>query len=277
VLSLVESGQISYMGGLKMRVRLKQHEHVFVVALMAILFACLSTMQLVALSSVAPQNYEFSELNIAPGANGEALNFAWLSQTAQSPTVQIAQKIYQVNDEFPVTEVRSFTGTVTQMRATQFNANDQSIDVDTYSNKVTVTDLDDSTDYVYRVGNGSSWSEPCEIKTRNQSNFGFFIVGDPQLGAKATGPKTLASDTAGWKDTVNKATATYPNASFLISLGDEVNDYNALATQENEYEAYFSPSQFRELPMATINGNHDFQMGEYYGYHYNQPNLSTKY
>lgn len=128
-----------------------------------------------------------------------------------------------------------------------------------------------------RVGDGRHWSPVSTFSTRDQKSFGFFAVGDPQLGAKSTGAKTLASDTAGWRDTIDKATAAHPKASFLVSLGDEVNDYNSLATQDQEYAAYFSPAQFRSLPVAAIEGNHDFQMGEYYGYHYDQPNLSSLY
>src|SRR5208283_432472 len=60
-----------------------------------------------------------------------------------------------------------------------------------------------------------------------------------------------------------------------LSLGDQVNDYNKRETQDAEYLAYFSPPQLKALPIATIAGNHDFQMGEYYGYHYNLPNLSS--
>jgi hypothetical protein len=63
----------------------------------------------------------------------------------------------------------------------------------------------------------------------------------------------------------------------MLSLGDQVNDYSDRAKQDAEYLTYFSPKQLRSLPGATVDGNHDFAMGEYYGYHYNLPNLSSQY
>ena len=191
--------------------------------------------------------------------------------------IEVAKKSDQKGNTFPVAKAKSFTGTVSKVAATLFNADDQVVALDSYSNKVTVTGLVDSIDYLYRVGDGKLWSEINTFTTHDPKNFGFFVVGDPQLGAKSTGPKTLDSDRAGWQETISRATAAFPGASFLVSLGDEVNDYNSLATQESEYAAYFSPEQLHSLPVATVNGNHDFQMGEYYGFHYNQPNLSSQY
>jgi len=228
--------------------------------------------------SQATQAYAFSGLNIAPGTDGHQLNFAWFSaEQAKKPLVQIARKVDQRGEAFPADRAKSFAGTASGVSATQFNADDQSTAARAFANKVTVSGLADSTAYVYRVGDGVRWSATYALSTHDQQSFGFFVVGDPQLGAKSTGPKTLASDTAGWQDTIAKATATFPKASFLVSLGDEVNDYNAIATQNEEYAAYFSPAQLRSLPVATVDGNHDFQMGEYYGFHYNQPNLSARY
>lgn len=229
-------------------------------------------------AGLAAQGYELSGLNIAPGAKGSELNFAWFTTgQAGTPVVQVARKSDQKGNAFPVAKAKSFRGTTSKVVATQFNADDKAMTLGHGASKVTVTGLADSTDYIYRVGNGKQWSETYTFSTRDQKSFGFLIVGDPQLGAKSSGPKTLESDTTGWQTTVTKATSAFSGASFLISLGDEVNDYNSISTQDAEYAAYFSPAQFSSLPVATINGNHDFQMGEYYGFHYNQPNLSARY
>jgi 3',5'-cyclic AMP phosphodiesterase CpdA len=221
--------------------------------------------------------YAFFDLNIAPGKSGADLGFAWLSTSAGKAAVQIAKAAYRTGSAFPAAQAKTFTGTQGQVSATLFNGDDASAATGQFANKVTVTGLADSTSYVYRVGDGREWSDTFAFATQDEKSFGFFIVGDPQLGAKSTGPKTLDSDTAGWADTVAKATGKYPTASFLVSLGDQVNDYNKRETQDAEYLAYFSPAQLRALPAAVIEGNHDFQMGEYYGYHYNQPDLSTAY
>jgi len=237
-----------------------------------------SVLILVGASGLAAQGYEPQGLNVAPGSDGASLNFAWLSaDTSGAPVIQIARASSQKGDVFPAAAAKSFKGTASKVVATQFNSDDKTVAPGLVADKVTVTGLADSTEYVYRVGDGKKWSRPTTLSTRDQKTFGFFVVGDPQLGAKSSGPKTLESDTTGWRDTIEKATAAFPGASFLVSLGDEVNDYTSLATQDAEYAAYFSPAQLRSLPVATINGNHDFQMGEYYGFHYNQPNLSARY
>jgi hypothetical protein len=233
---------------------------------------------LFATAAFAADPYAAMGLNITPGANGKELNFAWFSSSkAAKSAVQIVAKAEQKGDAFPSSKAKTFTGTSVKVTATQFNSDDVTVETGAFANKVTVRGLADSTDYVYRVGDGSSWSKSSPISTRSQSSFGFLVVGDPQLGAKSSGPKTLDSDTAGWKDTLAKAVGAYPKTSFLVSLGDEVNDYNKVATQDSEYAAYFAPPELLSLPVATIEGNHDFAVGEYYGYHYNLPNLSPSY
>jgi hypothetical protein len=63
----------------------------------------------------------------------------------------------------------------------------------------------------------------------------------------------------------------------LLSLGDEVDNSSSQAGVDPQYNAYFSPMQLLSLPVATMDGNHDYGLGQYYGYHYNLPNLSTQY
>jgi 3',5'-cyclic AMP phosphodiesterase CpdA len=228
--------------------------------------------------AAADPSADISGLNMSPGADGRELGFAWFSKTqAQKPMVQVAAAADMTGTGFPAAKAEIFTGTSIKVTATAFNSDDKTMSLDVWADKVKVTGLVDSMDYIYRVGDGKAWSPVYGFSTRSQKSFGFLVVGDPQLGAKSTGPKTLESDTAGWRVTLSKATAAFPDASFLVCLGDEVNDYNKIDTQDAEYAAFFSPDQLRSLPMATVNGNHDFQMGEYYGYHYNQPNLSTQY
>jgi UDP-2,3-diacylglucosamine pyrophosphatase LpxH len=221
--------------------------------------------------------YSLSCLNISPGATASELNFAWLSPRLGQAIVQIARASEKTSSEFPAGKATSFSGSQAIVAATTFNTDDVTAPTGAFSNKVTANGLQASTDYVYRVGDGAAWSDTYSVSTRNPDGFGFFVAGDPQLGSKATGPKTLEADNAGWAGLLGKATALYPEASFMISLGDQVNDYNSRATQDAEYLAYFAPRQLKSLPVATIDGNHDFAMGEYYGFHYNLPNLSSTY
>jgi len=220
------------------------------------------------LGFAAGTDYDPINLTVAPGSNPTQLNFAWQTTSAGKAVVQL----------IPAGgKAKTFAGTQAKVTATQFNADDASVATGTFADAVTVTGLTDATTYEYRVGDGKNWSATYPLVTHSQKEFAFLAVGDPQIGAKATGAKSLDADKAGWVDTLNQATTKFPNASFLLSLGDEVNDYNKRTTQDAEYLAYFSPAQLRSLPLAAIEGNHDFQMGEYYGFHYNQPNRSATY
>jgi predicted phosphodiesterase len=239
------------------------------------LFSLLFVSNLVAQPITASASYEFSCFNITPGSDGGKLNFSWFTTFSDRTVVlQIARSDAQEAAGFPEADAKPFVGTVHKIVATQLNVDARKVALDRYANDVTASGLADSTRYLYRIGDGVHWSESHSLTMRNQLKFNFLLVGDPQLGAKSSGPKTLDADAAGWRTTIEKALNNSPEASFLVSLGDQVNDYNSLATQDAEYLAYFSPTQFMSLPVATIDGNHDIAMGEYYGFHYNQPNRS---
>ena len=206
----------------------------------------------------APAN-SYSDLNMTPGSNATSLNFSWFSTVSQPKSeVQIAKKSDMTGTTFPVAAATSFNGT-SVAALTGF-----------FANKVTATGLTASTDYVYRVGDGldADWSPVYHFSTHDTSNFSFMFVGDPQIGAGGN----VATDTAGWVDTMNKATTLFPDFSFLMSAGDQVNSSN----DESQYTGYLSPSQLTSLPMATTIGNHDSGDVNYTD-HFNNPNVSSTY
>jgi UDP-2,3-diacylglucosamine pyrophosphatase LpxH len=267
--------RIRSQGGFDMR-ELKKARRAIVGIVLAALFI-VAPCGLAFADEIKAAEYALSCLNISPGANASELNFAWLTPKLGKTIVQMAKATDKTSAEFPADKAVSFSGSQAIVTATTFNTDDVTAPTGLFSNKVTVNGLANSTEYVYRVGDGSNWSDTYAVSTRDPKAFGFLVVGDPQLGSKATGPKTLEADTAGWTSLLNKATALYPDSSFMLSLGDQVNDYSDRAKQDAEYLTYFSPKQLRSLPVATVDGNHDFAMGEYYGYHYNLPNLSSQY
>jgi len=220
-------------------------------------------------------SYAYYNLSLLPGKDASELNATWLTDTSTVDQIQVAPAPAKSGEAFPVAKAKSFKAVAAKVTYTAFNAEDTSTAAGNFAHKVVLSGLLPDTSYVYRVGDGKSWGPVQVLATRNPKSFNFIAVGDPQLGSKATGPKTLENDTAGWADTLNKATTKFNNASFVLCLGDEVNDYNSLATQNAEYKAFFSPQQLTGLPLAPANGNHDFQLGEFYGYHYNFPNLSN--
>lgn len=79
---------------------------------------------------------------------------------------------------------------------------------------------------------------------------------------------------------MQQALKTCPDASFLLSAGDQINQSGAAKdddkkTRESEYAGYLYPSVFRSLPIAATIGNHDMA-GADYSAHFNNPNSEDK-
>ncbi|NOV00585.1 fibronectin type III domain-containing protein [Paenibacillus planticolens] len=202
------------------------------------------------------------DIALNPGTDATELRLTWYSSiNPVASIVQMAKKSDMTDTNFPAAKAVAFTGTVSPAATVGTTLY--------YSNKVTVTGLQPSTQYVYRVGDGNdtNWSPVYNFDTQRTDEFSVMFVGDPQIGASGS----VTKDTEGWTDTLNKAVAKLPNLSFIMSAGDQVEH----ATTEAEYDAFESPIVLRSLPVATTVGNHDTNVN--YKYHFNQPNESTKY
>jgi hypothetical protein len=202
--------------------------------------------------------YQATDIALTPGADISELNFAWSSTSKKSSLVQIALKSAMTGPDFPVASSQSVDCTVTT--ASYGNSY--------YSNKAVVRSLTPATAYVYRLGDGSgNWTPVYDYTTRQESQFGFLAVGDPQIGAGNT-----STDTKGWTATLTQALKHFPDAAFLLSAGDQVETCNNQA----QFSGFLSPAGLRSLPVAPALGNHDNGALDY-GYHFNLPNLSSQY
>lgn len=202
-----------------------------------------------------------TDITFAPGSDPSELNFTWYSDVNSRDTeVQVAKKSDYTNGVFPVAKAKTFVG-----KKAQGNNN-------AVSNKATVKGLALGTEYVYRVGNGVTWSDTYNFTTQNPTDYNFLLAGDPQIGASGD----INKDKNGWIDTLNKATSAFKNSSFLLSLGDQVNNGKEATggNNESEYSAYFAPDQFRSLPIAAFPGNHE-TYGKGHNTHFNAPNESS--
>ena len=225
---------------------------------------------------------DWTQLSITPGKNATELNFAWYSEKEETlPKVKISKSTDMSNSiEFDGTQSRAVTNKETK--------------IEYVSNKVTVTGLEEDTTYYYSYGTNENWSSPVVINTQSIDSFSFFLVGDPQIGSSLKNTPTgeteaigqdrsVRNDSFNWNNTIKKALSLVPNASFMISAGDQIsirdkkaNNEQALAYTENEieYAGYLSPEPLKSLPVATTLGNHDAVSGNY-SYHFNNPNTST--
>ena len=219
------------------------------------------------------ESYDSSRIILTPGKTAKDLGFAWYSQKKGEPAVKIGKKE-------DLSDAQEFKGT-----ATEINRSNQK---NTYkaSNKVTVEGLfEENTTYYYSYTDdvkNPNWSEVQSYTTKKTTNFQTILVGDPQIGASGSqGQGTaddinIAVDTFNWNKTLEQSKVTAPNASFILSAGDQI-DYagtdssDGKNVRESEYAGFTYPALLRMLPLATTIGNHESK-GTDYKYHYNNPN-----
>ena len=219
------------------------------------------------------ESYDSSRIILTPGKTAKDLGFAWYSLEKGEPAVKIGKKE-------DLSDAQEFKGT-----ATEINRSNQK---NTYkaSNKVTVEGLfEENTTYYYSYTDdvkNPAWSEVQAYTTKKTTNFQTILVGDPQIGASGSqGQGTaddinIAVDTFNWNKTLEQAKITAPNASFILSAGDQI-DYagtdssDGKNVRESEYAGFTYPALLRMLPLATTIGNHESK-GTDYKYHYNNPN-----
>ncbi|QAT48635.1 metallophosphoesterase family protein [Caproiciproducens sp. NJN-50] len=228
-------------------------------------------------------------ITVGVGSSDSETRFCWISGSSAAGELQIAKTGDVKGGSFPANAAKqASTKLVTATEGVLDNPGNTDHPVssftdaggaaltDEYSSQVTVGSLAPDTSYSYRVGDGTTWSPVYTFQTKSTAKgFSFAAFGDPQVGASGN----LANDQAGWANTLNKVYSKFPNVNFLFSMGDQVNDYDHLYTQQQEYKAFFNPESsvnyLQTHLLAAYSGNHDFQMGRYYSFHYNQPNLST--
>ena len=187
----------------------------------------------------------FVQLNATPNAQS-CQNITWVTNplTAQAKaTVQYCQQS-SFKGSFP----SSAQGQVTLREFT--TSGDAA-----YVSSVSLTGLKPGTTYVYRVGDGSKWSENMTFTTSQPGadTTRFFVIGDTQLSGNAE------SD----QDEIRLMNAIAANINgqsmnFGIQTGDFVDNGGNLG-QWSEILDVFSRN-YADLPVVQVMGNH-----EYYG------------
>lgn len=215
---------------------------------------------------------------LTPGENETAMNFAWYSENLQKPRVRIST-------DSQMADAVTYSGNAREIDKTTYTDKEDGYDYHA-SNKVgTGTGaLNANTTYYYEYStDGTNWSDIYSFRTGDPAGFSAVYVGDPQIGASgnhdgdAEDPD-ITNDVAGWSKTLSEAEMVDPNASFVLSVGDQINHASGNSAQdyvdrELEYAGFLSPDILRSLPVSTAIGNHE-SMGNDYKYHYNNPNSS---
>ena len=111
----------------------------------------------------------------------------------------------------------------------------------------TMEGLQPDTLYLYRVGDGTNWSEWADFKTATAgpAPFSFVYFGDAQNSVKSH-----------WSRVVRRAFRDAPDASFMLHAGDLINR----SESDAEWGEWFYASGFihRSLPCVATPGNHEF-------------------
>lgn len=200
-----------------------------------------------------PTTATTSDLVLGVGATEAERNLTWYTDRDVAQTAQLAEASEVVDGAFPAT-ARQVTPTKTGGTTSG-----------EFFRDVTFDALEENTEYAYRVGSDETgWSDVSTFRTQDfDGDFSFLFFGDPQVGASGN----LANDEAGWVDTVDLATRSYPDAELLFSAGDQVES----APNEAQYDTFLKPEQVRSIPVVATNGNHDVG-SKAYEQHFNVPN-----
>ena len=220
----------------------------------------------------------FCQIALTPGEDATMLNAGWVS-TTKDETPQV--KLMDVNGN----EIKTYTG-VQSTSADVQTVKDGDTTYTLYPCKVTITGLAENTSYKYQYYVNGAWSDTYDYKTQSTDSFSIMYVGDPQIGASTNqlGDQNkeyyAMNDSYNWYHTLNNAVSKFPNLSFIMSAGDQINQSGSLSKEADalehqiEYAGFLNPSVLRSLPVATTIGNHDSGSVNYSN-HFNYPNKQS--
>ena len=208
---------------------------------------------------------------LTPGSDAGQMNFSWYSETASAGFVSISTNPM-------MTGAVVYPATIEKISRKNWKKTYKAV------NRVTVTNLKENLTYYYSYS-----GEPSEIysfTTGNSEMFQVLITGDPQIGASGNekeGTKSdanIPADTYSWNNLLMKAVQIAPKASFLLSVGDQINfkaeTADTKGIRESEYAGFLYPQVLRSLPVAPAIGNHESK-GEDFKYHFHVPNSGSGY
>jgi hypothetical protein len=163
-------------------------------------------------------------------------------QAANSPTGRVQYAVSEAGPDFQTrtTEVAAKSETLT------LDVQEQAGFQATY-NSVVLKGLKPSTRYVYRVGDGTHWSEWFQFSTAGKpgEKFSFIYLGDAQNNVLEH-----------WSRVLREALREDGKAAFMLHAGDLINRHSA----DKEWGEWFAAGGFihAQTPSIMTPGNHEY-------------------
>lgn len=183
----------------------------------------------------------------APTAMPDRIVLTWSGdpRTTQSVTWRTSTEVAQGIAEITVAEPGPYFPEKAKQHASTVEA--LKTDLNTaHFHSVTFTQLLPGTKYVYRVGDGTNWSEWFQFDTASAGDepFSFIYFGDAQNNLRSM-----------WSRVVREAYRDAPKAAFLLHAGDLVNT----AESDGEWGEWFGAGAWLNAmtPNVAIPGNHE--------------------
>lgn len=213
---------------------------------------------------------DYTKVAITVGANQNELNFAWYSKAdaAATPVVHFGKD---------ADHMEAFEGTSGEVEEAL------TLGEKYHYNHVTVTGVEENTEYVYTVEKNGEETEPVSYKSGSFSEISFMFCGDPQIGASKGQPQAgedlvaedgvantaARNDAYAWNRTLEIALKENPELNFIFSAGDQVNKTGK--PKEEEYAGFLNAGALAGMPLACVIGNHDSLTPDH-AYHFNTAN-----
>ncbi|PAQ13805.1 hypothetical protein CD798_13335 [Bacillaceae bacterium SAOS 7] len=120
----------------------------------------------------------------------------------------------------------------------------------------TLNGLKQKESYTYRVGDGTAegWSEPAKFTTAAKDNeaFNFILMGDTQAP-----PDQTENGFGIYTELFKQAKKENPDASFMMHVGDMVDDGNLYSHWNAFFESMKDPKLAASTPIVPTVGNHE--------------------
>ncbi len=190
-------------------------------------------------ANFAPTPYPDRVMLTIPGDPATTLAVTWRT---------VAGMEASIGEILPVDNSPRFSDRVTSVNGTRSEW--EKGNTTSTGHRVIFSQLQPNTHYMYRVGDGTHWSEWFQTRTaeKEANPFSFIYLGDFQNDIKSLGSRAL-----------RKAYGQFPDARFMVMAGDLVN-----RSTEADWREYFYAGGWLlgSIPSLPTPGNHEYQRDE---------------